>query len=172
MTEHGQLFMQTAETDLLGRVGAAASHRGLVLLKTHLEVPVSWDYKGLPIQRVREHPVAGAVLSQLLEYLEGKRVQFDVPIDWTDFTEFQRRVLQATRAIPYGETRTYGEIARSAGSPRAARAVGQAEKANPIPVIIPCHRVIGADGAMVGYGGPEGVDLKARLLKLEGALIT
>lgn len=166
------LHMQTAETDLLGRVGAAASDHGLVLLKTHLEVPVSWDYRGRPFRLDTEHPAAGQALQQLLEYLKGERQVFEVAIDWADFTEFQRRVLQATRAIPYGETRTYGDIARAAGSPRAARAVGQAEKANPIPIIIPCHRVIGADGALVGYGGPDGVDLKAKLLKLEGAIIT
>jgi len=172
MTINNTLEMQTAETELLDRVGAAASVRGLVLLKTHLEVPVSWDYKGQPIRLVSDHPVAGKALGQLLEYLAGERKEFEITIDWSGMTDFQRRVLQATRAIPYGETRTYGEIARAAGSPRGARAVGQAEKNNPIPVIIPCHRVIGADGAMVGYGGPEGVDLKARLLKLEGALIT
>jgi methylated-DNA-[protein]-cysteine S-methyltransferase len=93
-----------------------------------------------------------------------------VKIDWggLNLTEFQEEVLRATLAIPYGETRSYGEIAGLVGSPRAARAVGQAEARNPMPLIIPCHRVIGSDGGMVGYGGPDGVDVKAWLLALEG----
>ena len=102
--------------------------------------------------------------AQLLEYLAGKRRDFTVPLA-PEGTVFQKRVWNALAAIPYGETRSYGQIAAAVGSPRAFRAVGLANNRNPIAVLIPCHRVIGADGGLVGYGG--GLDLKRRLLALE-----
>ncbi len=89
-------------------------------------------------------------------------------IDWSVLTPFQQKVLQATLAIPYGQTRTYAEIAQQVGKPRAARAVGRAEATNPMPVVIPCHRVIGSDGKLHGYGAGEGLPTKAWLLELEG----
>lgn len=104
------------------------------------------------------------VVSQLREYFDGKRQSFDVPMEPVG-TEFQKKVWVALGEIPYGETRSYGEIARAVDSPRAARAVGLANNKNPIPILIPCHRVIGSDGTMVGYGG--GLDTKKFLLELE-----
>ena len=91
---------------------------------------------------------------------------FDLPLDPRG-TSFQRRVWAALTAIPWGETRTYAQIAAAVGSPRAVRAVGQANHRNPIPILIPCHRVVGADGTLTGYGG--GLELKRKLLELEGA---
>ena len=107
---------------------------------------------------------------QLVEYLEGDRREFTLPVDWDVLRPFQRLVLQATFAIPRGETRTYKEIAIRVGHPRSARAVGRAEATNPLPIIIPCHRVIGSDGRLVGYGLGEGLKTKAWLLKLEGVV--
>lgn len=109
--------------------------------------------------------------SELREYLNGKRHFFTITIDWMLLRPFQRAVLQATHAIPYGETRTYKEIAEQVGRHHAARAVGRAEATNPMPLVIPCHRVIGTDGKLHGYGLGEGLKTKEWLLKLEGALI-
>lgn len=112
-------------------------------------------------------PVLAAGERQLSEYLAGRRQVFDLPLRPAG-TPFQRRVWAALTAIPWGETRTYGQIARAIGAPNAARAVGQANHRNPIPIFIPCHRVIGAGGALTGYGG--GLELKRILLELEGIL--
>jgi len=104
------------------------------------------------------------VLAQLHEYLEGKRRTFDVPLDLRG-TPFQQAVWNQLLRIPYGETRSYSEVAASIGRPTALRAVGRAVGANPVSIVIPCHRVIGKDGSLVGYGG--GLPLKERLLALE-----
>lgn len=104
------------------------------------------------------------VFQQVMEYLNGQRREFDFPYILHG-TPFQERVWQALRAIPYGETRTYGQIAATVGSPRACRAVGMANHQNPILLAIPCHRVIGANGKLVGYGA--GLDMKEALLTLE-----
>lgn len=109
-------------------------------------------------------------LTQLREYASGRRKEFSLPIDWLALKEFQRKALRATFAIPYGETRTYKEIALEIGSPRGARAVGRAEATNPMPVVLPCHRVIGVDRKLHGYGAGDGLDTKIRLLQLEGAV--
>jgi O-6-methylguanine DNA methyltransferase len=109
-----------------------------------------------------------SILEQLHEYLRGRRRQFTVPLDLRG-TEFQKSVWGALAEIPYGETTTYGAIASRIDAPKASRAVGQAVGANPAPIVIPCHRVLGSSGALVGYGG--GLPLKERLLMLErGAL--
>lgn len=103
---------------------------------------------------------------QLEEYFAGRRAYFDVPIELSG-TRFQRAVWQQLRDIPFGETRAYGEIARAMKSPRAGRAVGAANVANVLPVLVPCHRVVGANGALTGFGG--GLRTKQWLLALEGA---
>ncbi len=101
----------------------------------------------------------------MLEYLEGKRIEFDLPLDLRG-TPFQIAVWSALLEIPYGETRSYQQIANVIGRPRAVRAVGAANGANPVAIVVPCHRVIASDGTLHGYGG--GLDLKARLLAMEG----
>lgn len=116
-------------------------------------------------------PVTGGLedlLKRLRDYFDGRRVNFADRLDMEKATRFQRRVWEVTRSIPYGETRSYLWIARRVRSPRAARAVGQALGANPLPIIIPCHRVVSSDGGLGGFGG--GLDMKRRLLKMEGRL--
>ncbi|MDD5467682.1 MAG: methylated-DNA--[protein]-cysteine S-methyltransferase [Anaerolineales bacterium] len=107
-------------------------------------------------------------LDQVAGYLRGVRREFDLALDWRTMLPFQEAVLRATLAIPYGQVSTYAAIARQVGRPRAARAVGRAEATNPIPLVIPCHRVLGSDGKLHGYGAPSGVQVKAWLLALEG----
>jgi len=119
--------------------------------------------------RILESPARlDDVRRELDEYFEGRRHDFDVPIDWTLYTDFGRRVLQATAEIPFGRTATYGEVAAQAGNPRASRAAGRALGANAIPIVVPCHRVVGTSGKLVGYTG--GMHRKEALLRLEGVL--
>ena len=103
-------------------------------------------------------------LLQLKEYFKGRRRSFDLPLA-PQGTSFQRKVLEALQAIPYGETRSYKDIAAAIGQPKAVRAVGAANAKNPIPIVIPCHRVIGSDGSLTGFGG--GLEVKRTLLRLE-----
>ena len=112
----------------------------------------------------KETPVLAEAGKQLKEYFEGKRREFDLPLAPVG-TEFMLRVWKALQEIPYGETRSYKDIAALAGNSKACRAVGMANNRNPISIVIPCHRVIGANGALVGYGG--GLDKKIFLLALE-----
>ncbi|MCH8250179.1 MAG: methylated-DNA--[protein]-cysteine S-methyltransferase [Proteobacteria bacterium] len=114
-----------------------------------------WIYNEEPFTDVRE---------QLAEYFSGERKDFDLPLTIAG-TEFQLSVLEALQKIPYGETRSYGAIAKQIGRPRAVRAVGAANGRNPIPIIVPCHRVIGHTGDLTGFGG--GLDTKEVLLRLE-----
>jgi methylated-DNA-[protein]-cysteine S-methyltransferase len=115
-----------------------------------------------------EDPTAFAeVADQLDAYWRGELTAFDVPMSPAG-TDFQKQVWAALQDIPYGTTVTYGQIADAIGKPRAVRAVGRANGSNPIAVIVPCHRVIGANGSLTGYGG--GIDKKEKLLELEGAL--
>jgi methylated-DNA-[protein]-cysteine S-methyltransferase len=108
------------------------------------------------------------VRSQLADYFDGRRREFDVPLGLVG-NEFELRVWEALCRIPYGETVSYGEIAREIGAPTAARAVGLANGRNPVAVIVPCHRVIGADGGLTGYGG--GLERKRLLLDLEAGVL-
>jgi methylated-DNA-[protein]-cysteine S-methyltransferase len=117
----------------------------------------------------RDDEAFADVRSQLEEYFAGERTRFDMPMH-LDGTAFQRTVWHALTEIPYGQTISYGELARRIGRPDLARAVGTANGQNPIAVIVPCHRVIGANGKLVGYGG--GLDNKRRLLELEAGLLT
>lgn len=115
-----------------------------------------------------ETKVAG-LMRQVREYLAGKRTSFDVDLELAWVTPFRREVLLACAAVPRGQVATYADLARRVGSPKAARAVGNTMRTNPIPIVIPCHRIVGSDGSLTGFGG--GLDVKARLLELEGARI-
>ena len=115
----------------------------------------------------RDSAVLEEAARQLSEYFPGKRKAFSLPLA-PDGTAFQRRVWRALIDIPYGETRTYAQIAAAVGSPRACRAVGGANGRNPLPIVIPCHRVVGTGGSLTGYAG--GMKAKAKLLALEGVI--
>ncbi|MDO5611211.1 MAG: methylated-DNA--[protein]-cysteine S-methyltransferase [Pseudomonadota bacterium] len=117
--------------------------------------------------REAAHPLISRAAQQLGEYFAGQRRDFDLPLA-AHGTAFQLQVWQALSTIPYGETRSYAQQAHTIGKPSAVRAVGAANGRNPIPIIVPCHRVIGANGALTGFGG--GLPIKQFLLRLEGAL--
>jgi O-6-methylguanine DNA methyltransferase len=157
----------------LGNLWLAASEIGLVAVEFDMNRDEFTGY----IQRRCKCASKSAprrlaeAADQLREYLAGQRNAFTLPIDWSVLRPFQRSALEATFAIPYGETRTYGELAHQIGHPRAARAVGRAEATNPMPLVIPCHRVVGADGKLHGYGGGAGLPTKEWLLQLEGAVL-
>ena len=119
---------------------------------------------------VREPSKLREVVSQVLDYLEGRRKDFTFEYDLRSLTPFQHNVLTTVQKIPRGEYLTYGDLARRIGKPSAARAVGQALGSNPIPILIPCHRVLASDGSLGGYSGRGGVRTKEALLRLEGAL--
>ncbi len=123
--------------------------------------------QGVPRIMTNETPLLAEGKRQLLEYFAGERREFDLPLSPRG-TPFREGVWKALLDIPYGKTGTYRELAAAIGNPKAVRAVGQANHFNPIPIIIPCHRVIGADGSLTGYGG--GTELKRQLLELEGAV--
>ena len=140
-----------------------AGHDGVlthVVMHDQRHAPAQQEGWALDVDGELDH-----VAAQLGEYFAGDRTEFDVALDLSAGTEFQQRVWQALREIPYGETWSYGELARHIGSPQASRAVGLANGRNPISIIVPCHRVIGADGSLIGYGG--GLDRKQTLLSLE-----
>lgn len=125
---------------------------------------------GRPVQayRARVAPYA----QELREYLTRQRRSFTFAIDWDLLRPFQREALQLVFSIPYGETATYMDIAEKLGRPKASRAVGRANATNPMPLVIPCHRVIGKDGKLHGYGGGDGLPTKEWLLHMEGAVLT
>ena len=142
------------------RLRMVASDFGLRAVDFHLTWPVAdatrSDANGLLKETIR----------QLRAYFAGELRAFDLPLDMQG-TPFQKRVWKELEKIPYGETRSYMQIAVAVGAPKAVRAVGAANGSNPIPIIVPCHRVIGTSGKLTGYGG--GLPLKKRLLELEGA---
>jgi len=154
-----------------GTLHAATTKRGLVRV-AFPEESVESVLEALARRlspRIVEAPASlDAVKRELEEYFAGRRRTFDLALDWALIAPFGRRVLRMTAAIPYGGHLSYAEVAAEAGSPRGARAAGNALGANPIPIVIPCHRVLRSGGALGGYGG--GLDRKRFLLELEGAL--
>jgi len=148
----------------VGRLTLVASDSGLAAILWENDNP-----RRVPVNLVAEvpdHPVLIETEKQLREYFAGQRQVFSVPLDFGG-TEFQNQVWQALLSIPFGETRTYTEIARQIGKPAAVRAVGAANGRNPISIIAPCHRVLGSTGNLTGFAG--GLQAKAHLLALEGA---
>jgi len=156
----------------VGRIKLGSTEKGLCWL----ELPGSagrgfagWLRAQLPDAEVVEDEAPNrSTKEQVLAYLAGERLHFELPLDLRA-TPFQHTVYEELLAIPYGETRSYAEVARRIGKPRAVRATGTANGANPIPLVIPCHRVIAADGGLGGYGG--GLALKRRLLAMESARV-
>jgi methylated-DNA-[protein]-cysteine S-methyltransferase len=158
----------------LGPILAAVTPAGLVRLSYHRHRPEDEVLEQLASRlspRLLHVPrKIEPVRRQLGEYFEGRRREFELDTDWSLITPFARKVLGHTSAIPYGSISTYSEVAAAAGSPRGARAAGNALGSNPIPIVIPCHRVLRRGNALGGYTG--GIELKVELLKLEGAAVT
>jgi methylated-DNA-[protein]-cysteine S-methyltransferase len=147
----------------VGELTLVASDKGLVAILWEGDDPAR-----VPLGETVEdgdHPILLETERQLADYFAERRIGFDLPLDWTG-TAFQKAVWAALLAIPYGETRSYGEIARDLGRPGAARAVGAANGRNPISIVAPCHRVIGSGGALTGFAG--GIEAKRYLLAHEG----
>jgi methylated-DNA-[protein]-cysteine S-methyltransferase len=157
----------------VGPVWLAAGPRGLVAVEYNGSEENFRDYlarvtKG-KLQRSAEK--VAAAKKMLLVYLHGKSKHIDVDVDLSGITPFQRRVLEETRKVPRGQVSTYAEIARRIGNPKAMRAVGQALRRNPVPIVVPCHRVIASDGSLGGYSGEMRSKRKLQLLKLEGVAL-
>lgn len=148
----------------VGKLKLVASDKGLVAVLWENDDPerVKFD----KISSSETHPILLKSERQLQEYFAGKRKSFAIDLDFHG-TDFQKKVWQALLTIPFGETRSYGEIAKQIGNSKASRPVGAANGKNPISIIAPCHRVIGASGALTGFAG--GLEVKAFLLKLEKA---
>jgi methylated-DNA-[protein]-cysteine S-methyltransferase len=175
-------FAATAPADVhyalvdspIGTLVAAATPRGLATLSyadrfEGADGVLDWVAAKLS-PRILEAPgKLDDVRRELDEYFEGHRRDFDVPIDWSLASEFGRRILKATAAIPFGQVSTYGKVAAQAGNPKASRAAGRALGANPIPIVVPCHRVVGSSGQLTGYTG--GLDRKVALLAIEGVVL-
>jgi O-6-methylguanine DNA methyltransferase len=160
----------------IGPLFVAASDRGLVALEFDKRLPGQQTIRPNPRDLRAENSTvhftefASAIrpyTRQLEEYFAGQRRHFDFPLDLRG-TSFQLACWQALLAIPYGETRSYADIARAVGRPQGFRAVGMANNRNPVAIVVPCHRVIASDGSLCGYGG--GLEIKRKLLELEGAL--
>lgn len=160
----------------IGPLFLATSSKGLVALEFDARLPrqqsirrnprdVREEKKGFPFEE--SSGALGRYVAELEEYFAGQRREFSFPLDLRG-TIFQLACWRALLAIPYGETRTYADIARAIDKPKAFRAVGMANNRNPIAIVVPCHRVIASDGTLCGYGG--GLDVKRKLLELEGAL--
>lgn len=162
----------TVEDSPVGPLLLAATKRGLVELGFEGQKELDFYLERLTRKvspRVLEAPARlDPVRRELDEYFEGRRTDFDVPLDWSLTRGFTQRVLRATAKVPYGEVSTYRRMAAKAGNERAVRAAGNALGANPIPIVVPCHRILRTGGSLGGYGG--GLPRKEFLLRLEGFL--
>lgn len=158
----------TALNTPIGRVFAASSGYGLVRVSFRRAEPafVAELRRRLSSDVIKSDARMAGVVTQLRQYFAGRRPRVDVPVDLRALTPFQRRVLCATRRVPPGRVVSYGEIARRIGTPKASRAVGQALGHNPVPIVIPCHRIVAGGGTLGGYTG--GLAIKKRLLAIEG----
>ena len=166
-------IVQTSVPSPLGRITLAASAQGLAGLwfgqgQRHLPPELGGPAASQPWRHDAEHPVLQQASGQLTEYFAGQRRQFDLPLDLSSGTAFQQAVWQALRTIPQGRTVSYSAIGQQIGKPGAVRAVGAAIGRNPVSIVVPCHQVIGAGGALTGYAG--GLERKTALLQLEGVL--
>jgi methylated-DNA-[protein]-cysteine S-methyltransferase len=175
-------FAATAAADVhyalvdspIGTLVAAATPRGLATLSYEdhhggTDAVLDWLSAKLSPRMLEAPARLDDVRRELDEYFEGRRHDFDLPIDWSLASQFGRRILKATAAIPFGQVSTYGKVAAQAGNPKASRAAGRALGANPIPIVVPCHRVIGSSGQLTGYTG--GLHRKVALLQIEGIVL-
>lgn len=155
----------------VGPLLVAASGRGVcrISFEPEPERELEWLARSFGTRVLRSPRPVDAVRRELDEYFEGARHEFDLPVDLSPLPAFQQEVLAELIRVPYGHVDTYGGLARRIGRPRAARAVGGALNRNPVPIVVPCHRIVGATGSLVGYAG--GLERKRALLGLEGAIL-
>ena len=158
------MLARTTLSSPVGTLTLVASETGLRAILWEDDDPVRVPLGELTA--ASDHAVLAATAQQLTEYFAGKRTVFELPLDMPG-TPFQRKVWEALLTIPFGETRSYGAIARQIGHPTAFRAVGAANGRNPVSIIVPCHRAIGSNGTLTGFAG--GIEIKRRLLALEGS---
>lgn len=169
MARQPRLFYKVARTKL-GPIGIAAIDRGIVRIKLNAPKAEKFaeelkkEFCGFKL--LKKSPLIDKAEKEIREYLAGKRKRFSIPVV-ISATPFRKKVYSALRKIPYGRTKSYGQLAESIGYAGAARAVGSALRANPIPIVIPCHRILGSDGSLTGFAG--GLNLKRKLLSIEGA---
>ena len=149
-------------------IGIVESPIGLIEIKATVGAITSLEFVELPGEDERRSPIVEEAIQQLSAYFDGTRRDFDLPLSLQG-TDFQRLVWQQLLTIPYGQITFYHDLAEAIGKPKAVRAVGAANGQNPISIIVPCHRVIGSDGSLTGYGG--GLWRKEWLLKHEGSLL-
>jgi methylated-DNA-[protein]-cysteine S-methyltransferase len=155
----------------LGDLFVGVSDRGLCVISYEADPDVKVERlaRGFGSRVLRSARPVDPTRRQLDEYFAGKRTRFDLDVDLRLARDFGRTVLEELGRVPFGEVTTYGALAAKAGKPRAARAVGTIMNRNPVPIVLPCHRVVGANGSLVGYAG--GLERKQTLLRLEGALL-
>jgi O-6-methylguanine DNA methyltransferase len=159
---------------IVGSVWAAATKDGLIAVDfdlTEIEF-VKGIRESLRVVFDDDKSQVAPFTDQIRAYLDGEIINLDLDVDLTKNTAFQRKVLLEVREIPYGQTITYAELAKRIGDSKALRAVGQALRRNPVPIAVPCHRVLHSDGTLGGYGGTVGRKRKIQLLKLEGVILT
>jgi len=164
-----ELSIRLMRSSPVGPIVIAAGSDGLALLSIFTED--DFPYITHRTADADSAQIADMAISQLADYFSGKRMDFTLALDLKSATDFQREVLLETVRIPFGQVRTYGEVAIRIGHPQAARAVGGALAHNPIGIIIPCHRVVAHDGRLHGFSSPHGIRTKAALLEHEGILI-
>ncbi|HET6420278.1 MAG TPA: methylated-DNA--[protein]-cysteine S-methyltransferase [Geobacteraceae bacterium] len=164
------IFYSIYETST-GFGGVVASSEGLieVLLPVSISVDeIKSQIKQLYPRVTGENTLTGNAAELLRDYFNGQKVSFELPLDLGNCTEFSLLVYKSVSRIPYGSVKNYAEVAAETGSPKASRGVGSVMAGNTIPIIIPCHRVIGSDGKMTGYSAPGGTEMKSILLQMEG----
>ena len=163
------IFFGSKTNTPLGTLWLAASEQGLWCLSFGInqqEFLTEIQRRG-NVNLIQDTTPLATMFTQMHAYLNGEPVRLDFPIDWQGMTEFQILVCKAVMQIPAGSTASYGQVAARIGKPAASRAVGRVNATNPIPLVIPCHRVVGSDGSLTGYGGTGGLHTKEWLLELE-----
>jgi methylated-DNA-[protein]-cysteine S-methyltransferase len=158
----------TLPSSPVGPISVLVSSTGLAVV----EFAAAKDFEKLlniPIETAKKPPeILGLSLKQIGEYLQGKLRDFTLPVDLRGLTLFSQEILQSALQVAFGQVKTYGELAAAAGYPKAARAVGGVMSRNPIPIVVPCHRIVASDGTLHGFSAPGGLKTKSWLLELEG----
>ena len=161
------LYLEVLENTPIGPITIAYSDEGVLVIEIGRDISgwtKAFERNGFIITS-ETAPFSAA--PALKSYFSGERHDFDIQIDWSLTTAFQKTVMEAVSDVPYGTTSTYSVVARKIGNPKAVRAVGRANATNPLTIVLPCHRLIGADGALRGYRAPEGIITKAWLIDFE-----